>query len=86
MGLAEGKKGFTYKVLKIELDEAVVRRLEMLGMTIHSHVTILNRKRSGTMIISVRGTRFAIGKEFAKGIFVEETEERVEEHESGASH
>ena len=43
---------------------------EMLGMTNLTKVIVLNNKKSGSIIIKVRGTRFALGKEFAKGIKV----------------
>ena len=43
---------------------------EILGMTGSAAVTVMNKKRGGAMIIRVRGTRFAIGREFAEGIIV----------------
>ncbi len=39
-------------------------------MTGSAAVTVMNKKRGGAMIIRVRGTRFAIGREFAEGIIV----------------
>ena len=70
MKISEGKIGKTYIVKGIELGLEVKRRFEILGMTVNSAVEIVNSKRSGTKIIKVRGTRFAIGRKFAEGIEV----------------
>ncbi len=74
MKLSEGKIGGVYYVKSIQLGTPAKRRLEILGMTGNAVVEVLNSKKSGTKIIKVRGTRFAIGKEFADGIEVEYTE------------
>lgn len=70
MTLSDGKMGENYKIQRIELEENVKRRLEILGMTWNSSVLVLNKKRDGAMVIKVRGTRFAIARSFAQGIFV----------------
>lgn len=72
MTLSEGHIGCSYRIHRIELEEQVTRRLEMLGMTQGTDVQVLNKKRSGPMIIKVRGTRFALGHVFACGIYLEE--------------
>ncbi len=72
MRISDCVVGKTYVVKEIGLGLEVKRRLEILGMTINSSVEIVNSKRSGTKIIKVRGTRFAIGKKFAEGIEVVE--------------
>ena len=74
MKLSEGKIGKEYCVKTIDLGLAVKRRLEILGMTGNATVTVVNSKKSGTKIIKVRGTRFALGKEFTQSIDVEETD------------
>ena len=71
MCLADGNVGNSYIVRNISLDEEAKRRLEVLGMVQGTPVQILTRKRSSAMVIKVRGTRFAIGKEFTKGINVD---------------
>lgn len=68
MTLSEGKKACTYIVEDINLKEETKQRLHMLGLTKGTSVHILNRKKSGTMIIKLRGTRFAIGRKIADGI------------------
>ncbi len=68
MNLLEGEKGRTYKIKSINLEHIVKRRLEILGMTENVDVFLLNKKKRGAVIIKVRGTRFAVGKEFAEGI------------------
>ncbi len=72
MALTQAKIGRFYTIRNIWLPEAVARRLQMLGMTPGSVLAVLNNKRSGSIIIKVRGTRFALGKRFAQGIEVEE--------------
>lgn len=70
MTLADGKIGATYCVDRIDLPLKIKRRLEMLGMTWNSGVSVLNMKKNGAMIIKVRGTRFAIGRRLAEGIYI----------------
>ena len=72
MTLTQAKIGRFYTIRNIWLQEAGARRLQMLGMTPGSVLAVLNNKRSGSIIIKVRGTRFALGKRFAQGIEVEE--------------
>ncbi len=69
MKLYNVKTGSFYKVLKIELEEAIKHRLEILGMTEGAEVFVADRANAA-IIIKVRGSRFALGKEFAKGITV----------------
>ncbi len=52
--------------------EAIGRRLEALGVNERTPVTILNKKKSGSVIIKVRGTRLALGRRIAEGIEVED--------------
>lgn len=72
MTLRQGTIGNKYQVKEIQLEDKVKRRLQMLGMTKGTEVRILNNKKSGSIIMKVRGTRFAIGKRIAEGILVEE--------------
>ena len=72
MILSDAKTGFSYTIEKIELDLKIKRRLQILGMTHGTKISILNKKASGPMIIKVRGTRFAVGKRFCDGIFLED--------------
>lgn len=68
MILQDGSTGEGYQVEEIKLKENVKRRLQILGLTRGTRVEILNRKKSGTLIIKVRGTRFAVGKLIAEGV------------------
>ncbi len=72
MNLSEGIIGNSYAIKNISLDLPAKRRLEILGMTNDAKVMVLNSKKSGTKIIKVRGTRFAVGYKFAQQIEVEE--------------
>ena len=70
MTLLEAEIGSVYEIESIELEKAVQRRMEMLGMTYHAKIQVLNRKRNGSVIFKVRGSRYAVGKRFAEGICV----------------
>lgn len=62
-----GKTGY---VETICLPAAMSRRLHMLGLTKGTQITVLRKKRCGTMIVKVRGVRYALGASCAEGIFV----------------
>lgn len=74
MNVSQAQKGRTYLVKKVNLEGNIERRLEMLGMTDQVKLMVLNKKNQGAVIIKVRGTRFAIGKEIADSIEIEEIE------------
>lgn len=74
MKLREGEIGKTYEVCSVDVEEAITRRLEALGVNEKTPVKVLNKKRSGTMIIKVRGTRLALGCRITDGIRVKEAE------------
>ena len=74
MNVSQAQKGRTYLVKKVNLEGNIERRLEMLGMTDQVKLMVLNKKNQGAVIIKVRGTRFAIGKELADAIEIEEIE------------
>lgn len=57
-------------VERIDLPFQMERRLEALGMTNESVISVLNRKGKGIMIIKLRGTRFALGYNMTKNITV----------------
>lgn len=70
MTLSDATPGSTYQVAGLDLPTELSRRLEALGMIEGSGVKVLRRKRRGAMIITVRGTRFAVGYAIAKHISV----------------
>lgn len=70
MSLLEGAPGSAYQVEGLDLPLELARRLEALGLFPGSRVKILQKKRRGAMIITVRGTRFALGMEIAAHIAV----------------
>lgn len=74
MNVSQAQKGRTYLVKKVNLEGNIERRLEMLDMTDQVKLMVLNKKNQGAVIIKVRGTRFAIGKEIADAIEIEEIE------------
>lgn len=72
MSLHQGKIGCSYIVEQIEIETAIARRLQALGMVEGTRVDIVNGKKNGTLIIKVRGTRFAVGRRIAEAIHVKE--------------
>jgi ferrous iron transport protein A len=70
MHLCDGKIGNEYKVEDIELPTNMEKRLEALGMTRGTSVAVLNSKNRGVLIVKVRGTRFALGRNITKNILV----------------
>ena len=70
MYLCDGKIGNNYKVSDIELTTKMEKRLEALGMTRGTSVDVLNSKSPGVLIVKVRGTRFALGRNITKNILV----------------
>lgn len=63
----------TYQVVDVSgLELPVERRLEALGLTAGTQITVLNKKQNGALIVKVRGTRFALGQHIAAGILIEE--------------
>ena len=70
MLLKDAQVGHTYVVEQISLPFQLERRLEALGMTRETPVSVLNRKGKGILIIKLRGTRFALGYNITKNITV----------------
>lgn len=63
----------TYRVVQVTgLELPVERRLEALGLTEGTSITVLNKKNNGAVIVKVRGSRFAVGNNIAAGILIEE--------------
>lgn len=72
MTLDEGVIQGKYVVEEIRLPLKLEKRLEALGMTTGTSVSVLNTKNQGTMVIKVRGSRFAVGKGISRKITVKE--------------
>lgn len=72
MQLSNGKTGSTYEVVHADLPVQLEKRMEALGMTKGTHISILHLKKGGTMVITIRGTRFAVGKGISRNIEVKE--------------
>ena len=70
MYLCDGKIGNEYKVEDIDLPVNIEKRLEALGMTRGASIAVLNSKSRGVLIVKVRGTRFALGRNITKNILV----------------
>ena len=61
-------------VEKIDLPFQMERRLQALGMTRQTEISVVNRKGGGILIIRLRGTRFALGGQITKNITVRKAE------------
>ena len=72
MTILEGTVKDHYIVTGISMEEAIMRRLEALGIMEGTKLVLMNRKKNGATIIKVRGTRWAIGSDIASGIRVEQ--------------
>ena len=71
MVLTDGSIGSKYCVMDISLNRETEYRLEALGLTFGSNIEIINKKKNGSLMVRIRGTRFAMGKDIANGISVE---------------
>lgn len=74
MWLHEAQIGKAYEIQTMTLPSVIEKRLQALGMTLGSVITVLNNKNRGTLIVKVRGTRFAIGRSITSRIEVREQE------------
>ena len=70
MTLDEGAVGETYTIEQMDLPGQVEHRLEALGMTLGTGVSLLGRKDRGTVILKIRGSRFAVGRGITRRIGV----------------
>lgn len=77
MTILEGDIRKQYIVTNLTMEENIMRRLEALGINSGTKMELMNRKKNGTVILKVRGTRWAVGRDIAGGIQVmkPETEE-----------
>lgn len=70
MTLDKGTVGESYTVKKLDLPRQVEHRLEAIGMTLGGKVSVLGSKDGGTLIIKIRGARFALGRGITQKIEV----------------
>lgn len=70
MLLKDVAAGQSCVVERIDLPFQMERRLEALGMTRQTEISVVNRKGRGILIIKLRGTRFALGYQITKSITV----------------
>lgn len=70
MTLSQTQIGESVCIDKMNLNQDQVRRLRSLGMMEGTKVKVLQKKRSGTLVVDVRGTRFAIGYQMGDEIGV----------------
>ena len=73
MTLDKAQVGSSYILDKIDVKIEIKRHLEAMGMITDTNIEILNKKKNGSLIFKVRGTRLAIGKNISKNIYLKET-------------
>ena len=74
MLLSDAVMGESYIVENIHLPFETERRLEALGMTDRTRISVLGRKGRGILIVKLRGSRFALGAAITHNIEVERAE------------
>lgn len=62
--------GKTYIVDNVHIHGTMKQRLEALGMIQGTSIVVLSRKKNGTLIYKMRGTRYAAGKGIAQKVEV----------------
>ncbi len=72
MTLKQGKNHTAYQVVSINIELKLERRLQALGLTDGTKITVLNNDKKGAVTVRFRGTRFALGKRIADHIEVKE--------------
>lgn len=76
MKLSDKKTGDSCIITGTELPPSLQHRLEALGMTLQTPVTVLNRKGDGVMIVKLRGSRYALGGNITRNISVTDQNSR----------
>ena len=76
MRLKEGIIGVEYVVSNLDLGEQLKDRLQSLGMIAGTQIAVIHKKHNGTMVIDLRGTRFALGSHITDKIEVTACQER----------
>jgi ferrous iron transport protein A len=69
MPLSLSKNGVTAEVKKISGPENVKKRLEAMGFTVGSKVTVVT-ELAGSLIVNIKNTRIALSREMANRILV----------------
>ena len=72
MTLKQGKNHVTYRVRSMDIELQLERRLEALGLTEGTLITVLNNDKKGALTARFRGARFALGRRIADHIEVME--------------
>ena len=77
MTLYEAEKGCSYQIDGLFVEPGITRRLQALGLNDGTTVRVLNRKRRGALIIQVRGTKLALGRNISSNIEIEQIREEL---------
>lgn len=75
MTLNQGEVDGIYRVLSDTLPFELKQRMASLGMIRNSLIRVVHRKRNGTAVVILRGSRFAVGRDVTSRIEVEEIQD-----------
>ena len=81
MNLSETKINHEYIIDKINIDKCTSIRLQILGVLKGTHILVINKMKSGAIILKVRGTRLGIDKEVVNSITCISVENKGEKNE-----
>lgn len=76
MRLKAGTIGLEYIVSRLDLGMHLKDRLQSLGMITGTQIEVIHKKKNGTMVIDLRGTRFALGSHITDKIEVTPCQEK----------
>ena len=68
--LSEARPGTTYSVLEIKDEIRLINRLSSMGILCGSHLEICQNNKKQPVLVFVRDTLVAIGREESKKIFI----------------
>lgn len=70
MRLIEGRRRRLYQVIEIKREDEVFRRLETIGLIKGAVLEILHQNWNGSMVLSIRNSRFGMGSSLLESIEV----------------
>ncbi len=71
--LAHAVPGMKYRIIKVEGDCKLSSRLCAMGLMPNELLSVYTASRGGPVLITIKGSRFAIGRGMTNRIIIEET-------------
>lgn len=79
VSLADAAVGIPLKVKRIDAGRDAYGRLIAMGVLIDTEISIVQRYQNGPLVLSVRGTRIAIGRGLSLKVMVSEVKKDDDE-------